>query len=150
MRRAVLTALMCAVVCAARGNAQQRVSVSGSPATLAIRSAPAAGLPPASVSDASTTYSIRPAFFTSLKLTAQLNANMPSGVTLTVSMPATPNSVSNGPVQLSTTPRDVITGIDWFFGTSTHAITYSLSATTDAGVVPLQSRTVTLTLVAAP
>jgi hypothetical protein len=152
MSRAAIAALLLVVLCAVRGNAQPgTLKVSGSPGTMAIRSTAAAGLPPASVADATTTASIKTlAGPGAAKLTAQLNASMPAGVTLTISMSATPGGTSLGPVALDATARDVLTGIAGFNGTSTNAITYTLSATAAAGVIPLQSRTVTLTLTAAP
>ena len=83
-------------------------------------------------------------------MTAQLNASMPAGVTLTLSAPPTPGGTSYGAVALDVTARDIITGIAGFSGNASASLTYTLSASAAAGVIPLQSRTVTLTITAAP
>ncbi len=63
----------------------------------------------------------------------------------------TPSSgaTSLGPVTLSTISQAVVTNIKKENG-STLRVTYVFEATVAAGVVPSQSRSVTLTLVAVP
>jgi hypothetical protein len=138
--------LLCFCAFAARA---QSLSVSGSPGSLAITTA-IAGQPPTSDNDATTTYTVKAQKKNQpLKVTGRLNAAMPPGVTLTVSMVAPSGATSNGTVTLDATTRDLVGDI-----TNTNAltqgITYILSATAAAGVVTPQSRTVTLTLTAWP
>jgi len=123
--------------------------VSGSPATMQVQGA-AAGSMALPVVESSTTYTFANIGGTnSRKIVAQLNAPMPAGVTLAVTFDAPSNAVRIPNVVLDATPRDVLTGIDFSLGSS-GTITYTLSATPAAGVVPKQSRTVTLTIVSAP
>lgn len=136
-----------ALILGAREARAQYLSVSGSPAPLAVNAA-VAGVAPQPDTDNSTTYTILAFGRGTQKLTAQLSAPMPSGVTLRVQLAAPSGATSAGLVTLSTTPQNVVTGIGTSF--TTRAITYQLSATIAAGVVPTQSRTVTLTLTAAP
>jgi hypothetical protein len=57
--------------------------------------------------------------------------------------------VSLGAVALDVTGRNLVTGIRKNMSV-TQSITYQLSATAAAGVVPLSSRTVTLTIIQYP
>jgi hypothetical protein len=125
------------------------LTVSGSPATMTINSVTAAGQQPTPKVDASTTYKVLVFLAPAKKITARLNANMPAGVTLTAQLGAPGGATSNGAIALDVTSRDLVTNISNAFN-STQTITYTLSATVFAGVVPLQSRTVTLTLVNYP
>lgn len=127
----------------------QSLTVSGSPGTLVINTA-IAGLPPTDDADATRTYTVKAQNKKkALKIMAHLSAPMPPGVTLTIMMAAPTGATSNGPVTLDATARELVGNI-----TNTNAqtagITYTLSATAAAGVVTLQSRTVTLTLAAWP
>lgn len=127
----------------------QTLSVSGSPGTLVVNTA-IAGQPPTSDTDALTTYTVRAANRQQpLKITGRLNAAMPPGVTLTVNMAPPGGAVANGTVTLDATTRDLVGDIT-NTNAQTRSITYTLSATAAAGVVPPQSRTVTLTLTAWP
>lgn len=142
----VVTALL--LICGRAGFAQT-VVVSGNPGLLRI-SAAIAGSQPTSVSDASTTYTvITPVPKRTYKITAQLNALMPTGVTLTATLAAPAGATSVGPVALDVTARDVVTGIGRSV-TSTQSITYQLTATVAAGVIPSSNRTVTLTIIRFP
>ena len=123
------------------------VRVSGSPGKLEVQGS-VAGATPTPDSDNSSTYTVAN-IFGSKKVTAQLNAAMPSGVTLSATFAAPSGATSIPNVFLDATARDVVTGIGFTLGT-TKTITYTLSATPAAGVVPAQSRTVTLTIVSAP
>ena len=128
--------------------AAQTVTVSGSPATMVVQSA-VAGSTPASVGDNSTTYTYVSPSNKARKIMAQLDAPMPSGVTLSATFDA-PAGATNVPnVALDATPRIVVTNLPKTNG-STLGITYTLSATLSAGVVSLQTRTVTLTIADAP
>ncbi len=127
----------------------QTLAVSGSPGLLRINSA-VAGSQPISVSNATTTYTVvTPPANRLYNVTARLNAAMPAGVTLNATLAAPTGATSLGPVALDATARNVVTGITRNT-TATRGITYQLSATVLAGVVPNSSRTVTLTIVQAP
>jgi hypothetical protein len=121
------------------------LSASGSPATMTITSIPAAGAQPNFVTNSTTSYVVTAKQSSPQKITAQLNAPMPTGVTLTATFSAVTGATSSGPVNLDATARNVVTGIDQVTG-KTGTITYKLSATVSAGVVPVQTRIVTLTL----
>ena len=123
------------------------VRVSGSPATMRV-SGSTAGAGPAPAVESSTAYTFANLFGTK-KITAQLNTSMPTGVTLSATFDAPKGATSIPNVHLDATARDVVTGLGFTLG-STEGITYMLSATPAAGVVPQQSRTVTLTVVTAP
>ncbi len=127
--------------------ARAQVSVSGSPAAMKVTMA-VAGSAPAAVSDALTTYSSAtnpaPGHFS---ITASINSPMPAGVTLTITLAASQGS-SAGAVTLITVAQNVVTGITKKMNSQT--ITYNLSATAAAGVVPLQTRQVTLTQISTP
>ena len=127
----------------------QTLSVSGSPASLVVNTA-IAGQPPTSDNDATTTYTVKAQNKNSpIKITGRLNSAMPPGVTLTISMQAPGGATSNGTVTLDATTRDLVGNIS-NTNAQTRSITYTLSATAAAGVVPPQSRTVTLTITAWP
>lgn len=130
----------------------QSISTSGNPGLLRISSA-IAGSEPTSVSDATRTYTVttpNPGGNPKYQITAQLNANMPANVTLTANFAAPALSgTSNGAVTLDVTPRALVINMKKNF-TGTAAITYALTATTAAGVIPNQSRTVTLTVTTYP
>ena len=128
----------------------QTISVSGPPGLLRINSA-IAGSEPTSVSNGSTTYTVvtpNPANKT-YKITAQLNALMPTGLTLTATLAAPAGAVSVGPVALDMTARDLVTGIPRQTS-ATGGITYQLGATAAAGVIPSSTRTVTFTVLQFP
>jgi len=78
-----------------------------------------------------------------MKITAKIDTNMPTGLTLMVNLGAPSVGDSAGDVALSTTAASVVTGISQVAGSST--ITYTLSAT-PAAEVGSGSRTVTFTL----
>ena len=127
----------------------QTLGVSGDPGLLRISTA-VSGSEPIAVSNSSTTYTVSTPNPNRLhSITAQLNAAMPVGVTLTATLAAPPGATSLGPIALDVTARDVVTGIPRRTD-STHGITYQLAATVQAGVVPVSTRIVTLTIVQAP
>lgn len=123
-----------------------QISVSGSPATMKVTAA-VAGAAPAAVSNAATTYTLSSNPAGHFTITASLNSPMPAGVTLTIDLAAS-RGTSAGVVTLSTVAQSVVTGITKKM--NGQLITYNLSATAAAGVVPLQTRTVTLTQVNTP
>ena len=125
------------------------LSVTASPATMTINSVAAAGLQPAAKTDATTSYKVTSFLAPQKKITAQLNAPMPVGMTLTATYAALGGGTSSGPVALDATARNMVTNIGTVFG-GTAAITYALSATVAAGVVASQTRTVTLTILNYP
>jgi hypothetical protein len=127
----------------------QTLAVSGNPGLLRISSA-VAGSEPIPVSNATTTYTVVTGPPNRLyNITARLNAPMPAGVTLSVTLAPPPGATSLGAIALDATSRDVVTGVRRNT-TATQGITYQLEATAAAGVVPNSSRTVTLTIVQAP
>jgi hypothetical protein len=125
------------------------LTVSGSPAPMTI-SAALPGNQPTAVTDATTTYFVRvknPSGTGSIY--AQLNAAMPFGTTLKLTLSPSSGATSLGPVTLSTISQAVVTNIQKENGSSL-GVTYIFGATAAAGVVPAQSRAVTLTLIAVP
>ena len=140
-------ALLVALALWSREARAQYFSVSGSPATMRISTA-TAGLALNAVTDASTKYTILEFSGGHHEITAQINTAMPAGVTLTVALAAPSGATSTGPVALGVAAQPVVTNISTAFASNT--ITYTLSATPAAGVVPVQSRTVTFTVVATP
>ena len=123
--------------------------MSGNPGLLRVSNA-VAGSEPVAVSNSATTYTVTTPGANRLhKVTAQLNAAMPAGLTLTATFAPPPASTSLGPVALDMTARDVVTNIPRNTN-ATQGITYTLAATAAAGVVPPTSRIVTLTIVRAP
>lgn len=145
------TVLTCAALLSlgSRAAGAQTISASGNPALLRITNA-VAGSQPISVSNNTTTYTVTtPVANKTYKVTAQLNAAMPVGATLTATLVAPPGGTSVGPVALDLTARDMVTGIPKNTN-STQGITYQLSATVLAGVIPSSTRTVTLTIIRFP
>lgn len=128
-------------------SAINEISVSGNPAALTVSTA-TAGSAPNSVSDATTTYAIT-TNETGKKITGAINTAMPAGVTLTVNLTAPTGGTSAGATSLGTSASNLVTGITTL-NESGKTITYSLSATSAAGVVSSASKTVTLTVVDGP
>jgi hypothetical protein len=120
-----------------------QITFTGSP-SLTISTATAGSAPTSATANASYAITTNEA---DRKVTAQLDTDTPAGVTLAASLAAPSGATSAGAVQLSTTAQDVVTGI----GTVNQSglnVTYTLSATAAAGVVPSTVRTVTYTIVA--
>jgi hypothetical protein len=125
------------------------LTVTGSPAPFVIATA-TAGLQPASITNSVTSYFVKAKNAAGpQKISAHLNAPMPAGTTITLRMAPSSGATSLGPVVLDMTSRDIVVNIAKENG-STLPITYVFSATVAAGVIPLQTRTVTLTLSAYP
>jgi hypothetical protein len=121
------------------------LSVSSATVSLTV-SAATAGSAPTAASDSSTSYAIT-TNESSRKITGALNTAMPTGVSLSASLAAPVGATSAGPVALTGTAQDLVTGISTL-NESGKTITYNLSATSAAGVVPSASKTVTLTVTA--
>jgi hypothetical protein len=128
--------------------ARAQVSVSGSPGQMTV-SAAAAGSQPLAVTNSLTTYTVaKPPSPHSYTITAQINLAMPPNVALTMTLASAGNGSSAGAKALTTSAQNMITGIT--AKVTRAAITYQLTATVLAGVVAVQSRTVTLTAVTVP
>lgn len=119
------------------------LSFTGSP-SLVINTATAGSAPTSATANA--TYAVT-TNETNRKITAEIDSDMPTGLTLTVSLAAPSGGTSAGAVSLSTTAHDVVTGIATQ-NASGLSVSYSLSATSAAGVVAADTRTVTYTIVA--
>jgi hypothetical protein len=119
------------------------------PLSMIITGVPAAGSQPTPITNTASAYHYTSLFAPAKKITAQLNSPMPTGVTLTATFAAAGGGTSTGPIALDATPRNMVINMGAALG-SAGAITYVLSATVAAGVVPSQSRTVTLTLLNYP
>jgi hypothetical protein len=125
--------------------AVNEIAISGGAVTLTINSA-TAGSPPTDAVSSATSYAIT-TNQASRKITATLaSGSMPSGVTLKVALAAPAGAASLGPVALTpATAADVVTGISGI-NEAGKTITYTLSATTAAGVVAAVTRDVTFTI----
>ena len=142
--RVVLAALLPIFGSGAAG--AQTIAASGNPGLLRVSTA-IPGSEPLPVSNATATYTVTtPNPRRPHKITAQLNAAVPVGLTLTAEFEPPPGATSLGPIPLDMTARDVVTAIPHNTN-ATQLITYTLTATVLAGVVPPTSRIVTLTIV---
>lgn len=126
----------------------QSITDGGTLSTMIVTTA-VAGSEPTPVVVATSTYRAKASNKIPQKITGRLDADMPPGVSLIIELEPTTGATSAGPVTLSTTARDLVTNMS-NNGPETHPITYTLQATVAAGVVPLGSRTVTLTILAWP
>ncbi len=126
-------------------SAINELTVSGNPGALTVSTA-TAGAAPNVVTDATTTYAIT-TNETNRKITGSINTAMPTGVTLSATLAAPAGATSGGKLALGTTAVDLVTGIS-SLNESGKTITYELSATSAAGVVPSATKTVTLTITA--
>lgn len=126
----------------------QTVVVSGDPGMLTVGSAtPGSPLDPAS--DASTTYTVTTTT-AGQRIVARLDAPLPNGVTLTVSLTPPGGTANAGEVTLSTVDQTVVGSIQTAGTYSGLAITYRLVATTAVGPVPTAVRSVVFTVVPGP
>jgi uncharacterized protein YceK len=120
------------------------IAVSGDPAAMSV----GAGGPGNTDTDASTTYDVvsNATAGSPKTITAQLDLDMPTGVTLDATLAAPAGAASTGPQSLvSAMARNVVTGISNVTSTG-NTITYTLTATTAAQAVAGATRTVTLTI----
>ncbi len=81
---------------------------------------------------------------TNKRLVGSIDADMPPGVTLSMELEAPDKAFSNGPVVLSTTPQDLVTGISKVAEANLKAV-YTLSTESESRVEQWQ-RVLTLTL----
>jgi hypothetical protein len=145
----VLRIVACGLGLIAPGLGAQSLSVTGAPATMIVTTA-VAGSEPTPVVAAGGTYRVKTTKNAGAqKVTGALSANMPAGVTLAIQLDPPTGATTLGAVTLSTTARDLVTNITNTAFESPN-ITYTLSATVAAGVVPLGSRIVTLTITTWP
>lgn len=152
-RAALVASLASASVAFAADNATQTVtfevqainelSNSGNPGALVVSTA-TAGSEPDVATDSTTTYAIT-TNGTSKKITASIDAPMPDGVTLKVTLGA-PAGASANQITLGTVAVDAVTAITEV-AESGKTISYELSALVTAGVVASDSTTVTYTVV---
>jgi hypothetical protein len=131
---------------AAPAAAQSTLTLSGDPQAMVISTAEA-GSQPNAVVDEGTSYSLVAQEI--LGIDAQLDALMPPGTSLYVQLEPPAASLGAGSVALDTSPRRLVSGIvpGTYNGLS---IRYQLTATVEAGVVPMSSRTVTFTITTSP
>ena len=108
-----------------------------------------AGSQPLTLTENSRTYTVSALAIQPKKITAQINTNMPPGLTLTVLLVAPSGATSTGRVALDNVARDVVTNITNTLPQA-RTIEYQFTATVAAGVIPVSTRTVTLTLVNYP
>jgi len=123
-------------------NAVNQIAVTGSP-SLTITTA-VAGSAPTSVTDATAKWAVT-TNQTAAKVTASIDLDMPTGLTLSATLVAPSVGTSAGIKALSSTAVDVVSGMTKVAG-SNLGITYTLDATTAAGVVGTSTRTVTYTV----
>ena len=153
LRLSMGTALVALLLSNSRALVAQTISVSGSPAAFRVSTA-VAGSEPGALTDNTTTYTVNtPAAGGSTKyqVTAQLNANMPVGTTLTATAAAAAGSgsTSSGAIPLDITARQLVYSIKKNYS-GTAGLTYQFAATVSAGVISSTTRTVTLTITTYP
>jgi hypothetical protein len=125
--------------------AQDAVQFRAAPGLLVINSA-IAGNAPTPQSTSTAQYRVKVANGTTKQIKASISSPLPAGVTLTMTVDAPSGATSTGPVTLTTTPQTVVTNLTGNGFSSNLTVTYSLSATTAAGVVAASNTTVTLTM----
>ena len=123
-------------------NAINQIALTGSP-SLTISTA-VAGNNPSSATDASATWAVT-TNQSGAKVTASLDSDMPSGLTLSVDLAAPAGGTSAGSTALSSSAVDLVTGITKVAATGL-GVTYTLDATAAAGVIASSSRVVTYTV----
>ena len=148
----LLTSLLLLAVGSREAKAQPGLtglSVSGSPAPMIVSTA-VAGSQPTAVVNTATTYDVTAKLQAGIKkIVGQIDAAMPFGTTLTINLTAVSGATSLGAVALDMTARDLEINVSKENRT-TSGITYTFTATVAAGVIPSQTRTVTLTLLDYP
>lgn len=119
------------------------ISASGDPGALTVSTA-TAGSEPDAVTDNSTTYAVT-TNGSNKKITGEVDVAMPANTTLQANLVAPTGGTSAGDVTLTATAADLVTVITET-AESGMTITYTFSATVDAGILASDTRTVTLTL----
>ncbi len=129
-------------------NAVYKIATSGNPGALTITTGTAGTDALTSVSDNSTTYSITQNYGNTVKITANLDAAIPTGYTLNINL-ASGNGTSAGTVNISNatsgSAATVVSAINKG-AESGKAITYTFSALASAGTLSSTAKVVTLTL----
>lgn len=120
------------------------ISISGNPPTFAITSAIAAGSAPQPIGNSTTTYNVSTVSGSVKRVTGQLSANMPSGVTLQIELVAPSGGTSAGFVTMTSTAQNMVTAIPASTTATGLTIAYVLSCTVAAAQVT--NKTVTLTI----
>jgi hypothetical protein len=123
-------------------DAINQIAVTGTP-TLAISAAVAGGAPTSATSTGST-WAVT-TNQTGAKITASINSNMATGLTLSANLGAPAGGTSAGLQALSTGAVDIVTGITKLNQTGL-SISYQLDATSAAGVITSTTRVVTYTI----
>ena len=122
------------------------INIDDASVTLTITAA-TPGVDPTQVTD-NTTYDITTnCAADAKKLTAELNSDMPAGLTLKINMTAPTGATSPGAVTLAQAPVSALTAIDGVSEANIN-IEFSLDATAEAGVVGAANKTCTLTITA--
>ena len=119
------------------------ISLSGNPLPMTINTA-TAGSQPNSVTDTSTTYSVLS--LVTATIVGSLNAALPTGVSLTVTLAPPALATSAGPVIMTTTNQTLVSGIVVLVTITGLQITYKLSATVHAAPVTNATALVTFTI----
>ena len=120
-----------------------QISFTGAP-SLVINGATAGGAPDSKTANATWAITTNE---TNRKVTAALDADLTTGLTLSVSLAAPAGATSAGAVQLGLAAQDVVTDISTVSASGLN-VTYTLSATAATGVVPSATHTVTYTITA--
>ena len=124
-------------------DAINQVGVTGSP-SLAVNTA-VPGAAPTQVSSTGHTWAVT-TNQTGAKITASIASNMPSGLTLQATLGAgATGATSAGAKTLSTVAQDMVTGLTKVNATGL-PLSYTLDATSAAGVITSSSRVVTFTI----
>ena len=150
LRRAVLAGgLACLVPLAARAQGVTgTVTVGAAPGLLRVNSAVAGAEPLAKTGTSTITVKAAKANKPQ-KILVQLSVAMPTGLTLSLDMTPPTGATAAGTVALDATARELMGNITNLTN-ETETLTYTFAATTAAGVVAAQSRTVTFTITAWP
>jgi hypothetical protein len=120
-----------------------QISITGAAPTLIVNTA-TAGSAPSTATSSGITWAVT-TNQTGAKINASIPTAMPAGLTLSANMGAPAGATSVGTTALTTTAVDLVTGITKL-NSSGLALTYSLDATTAAGVVASGTRVVTFTV----
>lgn len=128
----------------AETNAQATLVISADPQLLQIREA-AAGTSPKPAVDRNTMYALDTSF--ECAVVARLDAPLPPGVELRITMKAPEGAAASGPVTLTTLRQPLVTGIQPGTYTSLE-IAYELTAVVAAGIVPVSVRHVSFEVIA--
>jgi hypothetical protein len=121
------------------------ISVSGNPGALIVNST-TAGSDLIAATDATTTYSIETTTGNK-KITGAINSAMPANTSLKVTLTAPSGAFGMFDVILTVTAKNLVIGIDNGTKESGLGISYEFSATVEAGIVSMSSKTVTFTIV---